>query len=316
MEKKKVIGIDLGGTKILGVLADEKGVVLAETKEATPKTSEEIIRTLVGIIDKLLSCAGEKEKVLSIGLAVAGQINFKEGKVVSSPNLSLKEIPLSRIIQERFSMKVFVDHDANAAALGEKYFGIAKGIDDFICLTLGTGIGGGIVARGKIYRGSQGYAGEVGHMVLDINGPPCFCGNRGCFEVLASGKAVARLAKEKINEQSLIFKLAGGNSANITGEMVTEAALREDKLAMDILKDIGKIIGTGIANLINLFNPQMVILTGGMAQAGELILAPAKEEARARTIPASFKKVEIVLGALGEKSGALGACALVLEEAN
>ncbi|MDP3014661.1 MAG: ROK family protein [Candidatus Subteraquimicrobiales bacterium] len=314
LRKKFALGIDVGGTKILGVLADEEGFILAETVEPTPKKSEEFISLLICLIERLHSFLCEEGEVLGVGLGIAGQINFKEGKIISSPNLPFKEMPLLKLARERTALKVFLDNDANVAALGEKHFGAAKNVDNFICVTLGTGIGGGIVIDGRIYRGSSGFAGEIGHMVLDLNGPPCNCGNYGCLEVLASGLAVARQAKEKVTEESLIYKLAKGNKENITGEMVTSAALKEDPLAVNILADIGKILGVGISNLINIFNPEMIVLTAGQAQAGGLILTPARKEIERRALQANFESTEIVLSQLGEKSGALGACALVFEE--
>jgi glucokinase len=266
--KQIAIGIDIGGTKIAAMAVDVEGRILSSLKIGTPGgTPDDIVTAVSDLIERLTESVLDAGEVVGIGLAVAGTINWKEGIVVQSPNLPFSNIRLRSIIESKFGLSTFMDNDGNLATLGEKYYGAAWGAQNIIGLTLGTGIGAGIIIDGCLYRGATGSAAEIGHMVIQATGPQCTCGSYGCFEEMASGRALLRLAKEKAlqDRESLILKLAGGSVEEITGPMVTEAAQRGDKTALDVFSEIGFWLGIGINNVINIFNPELVVIGGGMA---------------------------------------------------
>lgn len=317
MAEQVAIGIDVGGTKIAGAIVNTKGQVLSSLRIETPQgTANDVVATLKQIINNLFELAPETSEVIGIGLAVAGTINWKEGMVVQSPNLPFSNFKLREIIDLELGLTTFMDNDANLAILAEKYYGVAQPAQDFIGLTLGTGIGSGIVCNGCLYRGATGAAAEIGHMVIEATGPQDRCGSYGCLEVMASGRTLVRLAKEAVerNKESLILKLAQGDPQNITGPMITEAAHRGDKLALDVFNEIGFWLGIGINNILNIFNPELVVIGGGMAEAGELILAPARRVVAERTLHPNKDVAKIVQAGLGNQAGVMGAAALIFDE--
>ncbi|HZD58940.1 MAG TPA: ROK family glucokinase [Anaerolineae bacterium] len=315
--KQIAIGIDIGGTKIAAMAVDVEGRILSSLKIGTPGgTPDDIVTAVSDLIERLTESVLDAGEVVGIGLAVAGTINWKEGIVVQSPNLPFSNIRLRSIIESKFGLSTFMDNDGNLATLGEKYYGAAWGAQNIIGLTLGTGIGAGIIIDGCLYRGATGSAAEIGHMVIQATGPQCTCGSYGCFEEMASGRALLRLAKEKAlqDRESLILKLAGGSVEEITGPMVTEAAQRGDKTALDVFSEIGFWLGIGINNVINIFNPELVVIGGGMADAGELVLSPVRKVVGERTLHPNKEVAKVVLADLGNQAGAMGAAALVFDE--
>jgi len=317
MPKQLAIALDIGGTKIAAALVDTEGRILSSFKVDTPKgTSSDVVDSIAGLVGKLTAPTPETGEVVGIGLGVAGTIDWNQGIIVQSPNLPFSNFGLRNTIESRFGLSTFMDNDANLATLGEKYFGAARGVQHVIGLTLGTGIGAGIIFNGCLYRGATGSAAEIGHMVIQATGPQCTCGSYGCFEEMAAGRTLVRLAKEKAeqNRESLILKLAGGEVKNITGPMVTEAARQDDKTAIDVFSEIGFWLGIGINNVINIFNPELIVLGGGMADAGELILSPIREVVVERTLHPNKDIAGIVLAQLGNQAGVLGAAALVFDE--
>lgn len=314
---KTAIGVDVGGTKIAAGIVDTEGHILSSLRAVTPAgTSDDVVSAINYLIDELIKSAVKISEVAGVGLAAAGTVDFKEGVVVQSPNLPFSKLRLRGIIESKFGLPTFLDNDGNLAVLGESYYGVAQGIKNVVGLTIGTGIGAGIIMNGCLYRGATGAAAEIGHMVIDATGPRCTCGSYGCFEEMASGRALVRLAKEKIGQgrQSLILELAEGRFENITGPGITEAARKRDKLAIEIFNEVGFWLGIGINNIINIFNPEMVVIGGGVADAGELILAPARRVVAERTLHPNQDVAEIVLAGLGNQSGILGAAALVFDE--
>jgi glucokinase len=221
------------------------------------------------------------------------------------------DVPLRDMVRQRYGIDAFLVNDANAAALGEHRFGAGKGLSSLVMLTLGTGIGGGIIIDSRMYAGACGAAGEVGHMVIDINGPLCGCGRKGCLEAMASGTAVARDTIERLRqgEKSALPEMVRGKLEDITAERVGEAARQGDALARDVLFRAGTYLGVGLANLINLFNPEMIVLGGGMANLGDLFLDPARKVAMTQAFPISVRAVRIVTAELGERAGVYGAAA-------
>ncbi|MEW6189082.1 MAG: ROK family protein [Actinomycetota bacterium] len=310
-----VIGVDLGATKTAAALVDEQANILNLKRRSTPTESPKIlVRNTIELIEEIFDVSKAcMENILGIGLGVAGLMDFQRGVVIFSPNLPLRNLPLREIVHDHFNLPTFLDNDANVAAMGEKFFGAGRGVSNLVCLTIGTGIGGGIIIDDRIYRGAGGSAAEIGHMVIDPKGPPCGCGNRGCLEAFASGTAIARRAREAVDEESMIFKLIRGKIDDISAEIVARAAMRGDPLAKGILRDAGEALGVGLSNVINIFNPEMIIIGGGMAEI-ENLLTTARAEISRRALAPNLKTVKIVGAKLGTNAGVLGAAALVLYE--
>jgi glucokinase len=213
------------------------------------------------------------------------------------------------MVNRKYKVKTFLVNDASAGALGEHHFGAGRGVNNLVYLTVGTGIGGGIIINGKLYLGQSGSAGELGHMTIDVNGPTCSCGNIGCWEMLASGTAIAREAIRQISqgEESSLSQMAGGKIENITAEKVEAAARGGDGLASGVICKAATYLGVGMVNLVNIFNPEMIIVGGGVAQMGDLLLEPARRVVKERAFQLSAQAVRIVPAQLGDNAGVLGA---------
>jgi len=322
LEKHKlpVLAVDLGGTKIITAIISSSGQVVSEDRCQTlaDEGVSPVIERLFAAIDSLLNRNNmEPSQLGGISLAAAGAIDSDKGVITLSPNLpGWRDVPLGDMVRERYRVDTFLVNDASAAALGEHRFGAGRGVSNLILLTLGTGIGGGIIINGEMYLGACGSAAEIGHMVIDVNGPECGCGNRGCLETLASGTAVARDAVRRINqgEKSSLVAMVGGKIEDITAEKVGTAARKGDSLALDVLSRAGTYLGVGLANLVNIFNPEMIVLGGGMAELGGLFIDPAKRVVVERAFPISAGAVRIVTAQLGNEAGVYGAAALALEQ--
>jgi glucokinase len=256
-------------------------------------------------------------EISAIGIGAPGISNPEAGILFTSPNLpGWRNVLLRDIIQSKLDKKAFLINDANAAALGELYFGAARGTHNFIYITLSTGIGGGIVIDRKIYTGAIGTAGEIGHMTIDDNGPLCNCGNKGCWEALASGTALAREAKQRIKEgaKTSILKYTEGDLEKVTAQIIHSAAEQGDKFAKDLIARTGYYVGVGVANLINIFNPELIVIGGGLSNIGDMLLKPAFKVAAERSYKEAFQAVRLVSAGLGRNSGVLGAAAFALQE--
>ena len=322
MPKNYMVGVDLGGTKIAVAVVDRKCKIIKRVTVPTParKGPTAVIKTMVEAIKNVIEEAGVgRRKIVGIGIGSPGPLNPSTGVVRSAPNLyGWKNVPLKAAIEKELGIATFVENDCNAAALGEKLFGAGKGVNDFIYITVGTGIGGGLIINGELYHGESGAAGEVGHVVIDVNGPRCNCGNYGCLEAMASGPAIARMATEAIKKgrKTLISEAVGGDLKRITAEVVIDAASKGDELALEILDKAGTYLGIGMAGMINVINPEMVILGGGVMKAGDLLLKPIKRTVKKYAFPAHVEAVEIVPAALGDDAGVIGAAAVVLDRLN
>ena len=258
-----------------------------------------------------------RDDLSAIGLGAPGLSNPETGILFTSPNLpGWKDVPLRDIIEKEMGKKVFLINDANAAALGEMYFGAGRSARNFIYITISTGIGGGIIIDGKIYTGSSGTAGEPGHMVIQDEGPVCNCGNRGCWESLASGTALARDTRQRLKEGSTttILDYADGDIEKVTAEVVHKAAQSGDSLARELIANTGYYVGVGLANLINIFNPEIIVIGGGLSNIGDMLLEPAFKEARKRAFTQAYQAVRFTRAELGRNSGVLGAAAFALQE--
>jgi glucokinase len=310
-----ILGIDLGGTKILTAVTDSQGNMLSREHSITPasKGRETVIQSILDSAHSALKQAGIAiSEIFAIGIGAPGISNPETGILFTSPNLpGWQDVPLRDIIQSRLGKKAFLINDANAAALGEFYFGAARGARNFIYITLSTGIGGGIVIDGKIYSGAIGAAGEVGHMTIDDNGPICNCGNRGCWETLASGTALAREARQQIKEgvRTSILEYAEGDIEKVTAQVIHSAAEQGDSLAKELIARTGYYVGVGLANLINIFNPELIVIGGGLSNIGDMLLKPAFKTAGERAYKEAFQAVRFASAELGRNSGVLGAAA-------
>ena len=315
-----ILGVDLGGTKILTAVANSQGKMLSRDHSITPaqKGHKAVIQSILESVHRTLERADVAiSDLIVIGVGAPGLLNPETGILFTSPNLpGWRDVPLRDIIQEKLGKKTFLINDANAAALGEFYFGAARGARNFIYITISTGIGGGIVIDGKIYSGAIGAAGEVGHMTIDDDGPICNCGNRGCWEALASGTALARDARYRIEEgvKTSILEYADGDMKKITAQVIHSAARQGDSLAKELIGRTGYYVGVGLANLVNIFNPELIVIGGGLSNIGDMLFEPAFKVAGERAYKEAFQAVRFASAELGRNSGVLGAVAFALQE--
>jgi len=315
-----ILGVDLGGTKILTAVANSQGKMLSRDHSITPvqKGHKAVIQSILESVHRALARADVAiSDLIVIGVGAPGLLNPETGILFTSPNLpGWRDVPLRDIIQEKLGKKTFLINDANAAALGEFYFGAARGARNFIYITISTGIGGGIVIDGKIYSGAIGAAGEVGHMTVDDDGPICNCGNRGCWETLASGTALAREARHRIEEgvRTSILEYADGDVEKVTAQVIHSAARQGDSLAKELIGRTGYYVGVGLANLVNIFNPELIVIGGGLSNIGDMLFEPAFKVAGERAYKEAFQAVRFASAELGRNSGVLGAAAFALQE--
>jgi len=306
--KKYAIGVDIGGTNIRAALINSDGDVELKVKELT---GSDPLTVLFKLIDSLYAQQGDN--IYGIGLAVAGIVDRYNGIVIRSPNIQrLTGLTLKSEIANKYNNCVVIENDANAAAYGEKCAGSGRNFRDFVTLTLGTGIGGGIVINDRLLPA----AAEIGHISINANGLPCACGSIGCLETYASASAIASSAVSEIEKgkESILKDLYGGNLYKITTEDIYNAALEGDSLSRTVLKEAGKSLGIGIANIINIFSPEAVILTGGLLGAWNIYIDSAIKEASKRTLKELYQKVKIIPSLLGDDAGIIGAARLVFEE--
>jgi glucokinase len=302
MSKNYAIGIDLGGTNLRVALVSEEGEIARKIKKPS---SEEVFSSLTESIEEVMN-----SDVVGIGLGVAGIIDRKHGRVFSSPNLHAVEgIDLIHGIHRKFQLPVFLENDANAAALGEKVSGAGKNFENFVLLTLGTGIGGGIIHKGELLDASA----EVGHMSINSEAEKCPCGNTGCLENYASARAmIARaIAALEKGTSSILKECCKGSIYKITPEDIYNSALEGDTLSREILRDAGRALGIGLANVINILSPEAIILAGGLVGAWNIYVQEAIREASRRAFKDLFDTVKIIPSSLGDEAGVVGAASLV-----
>jgi glucokinase len=319
--KEYILGIDIGGTNIECALVDSKGNIKIRKSCPTEtwKGSKAVLSNIISIANAVMREAkSKKHRVAAVGVGTPGAVDQKTGCVIGgAENIpGWKGIPLVPALKKEFCLPTFASNDVTLYALGEAMFGAGRGAKEIVCLALGTGIGGGIITGGRIYRGAIDGAGEVGHMTVKLDGKRCNCGSFGCLERYASATAIAEMGREacKKDRKSLLLKLAGGNVDEISARTVFDAAKKGDKTAKDITEKAGWFLGAGIANLINLLNPEMVIIGGGVAQAGGILLRIIRKAIRTYGLRINTKKVKIVLGELKSDAGVVGAAALAWQE--
>jgi glucokinase len=304
MSKKYAIGIDLGGTNLRVALVSRDGRIIRKIK--TP-TSEEILDSIFKATGALFS-----DDVEGIGLGLAGLVARKSSRILISPNLQIVEkIDIVNELKEKFRVPVFIENDANAAALGEKWVGAGKDFSNFVLFTLGTGIGGGIIYNNKLFKVSA----EIGHMTINTHGEKCHCGNIGCLESFAAARAILAKAVSILEKdrESLLREYCGGNFYKLTAEDIYKAALDGDSFARELLRDAGKHLGIGIANIINLISPEAIILAGGLTGAWDIYIQEAIKEASRRAFKELFDTVKIIPSSLMDDAGLIGSAGLVFQ---
>jgi glucokinase len=309
------VGVDLGGTKLAVGLVDDNLGILARSIGPAATASPEAC--LDDIYRRLDAAAAEYGPIDAIGVGTASMVDFRGGRIVQSVNLPLRDVPLRDLLSERYGVPVVVDNDANVACLAEFRYGAGSGTSEMIMLTLGTGIGGGIVTNGHLYRGASGAAAEIGHMMIDFDGPPCrgSCPNHGCLEVYASGHAMGEAARDTARAQpdsALGRALAAGDE--VGGPLLSALALAGDPVATAVLDGIGAKLGLGIVSLVNIFNPELVVVGGGAAQAADILLGAARRVVAERALQPNRDQVRIVPARHGVDAGVLGAAALAIIE--
>jgi glucokinase len=309
-----VIGVDLGGTNLRSAILNLEGGILDRHKEATHAADgwAKVVERLVENIKRQRESAVRKGfDVAAVGVGAPGVIQADKGVVVKSPNFpDWNNLPLKDQLEKTLNIPVFLENDANAAALGEQWRGAGQGIGSMILLTLGTGVGGGIILDNKIWHGADGMAGEIGHMTLIPDGRPCTCGNTGCLEMYASARGIVQSYREALGKP---FAPAAGQSGQITSEQVYEAAGAGNEIALRVMKDMGRMLGIGIASLINIFNPERIVIGGGVKDAWPLFIDATREEILKRAFEVPAKRTEIVPSKLGDDAGVVGAAAVAFE---
>ena len=293
-----VIGVDLGGTKILAGVADRTSTIVRSLERPTPVSSTDaLLAELDAMVEELLD-----DSVAALGFGIPATIDQRRGLAITAPNLPLEDLPIRDRMCERFNLPVGIDNDANAAALAEWAIGAGRGTTNMVMLTLGTGVGGGLILDGRPYRGSVGAAAELGHMVIEHDGPPCqgACTGRGHLEALASGTAAGKAARTVLGDHAtardLVSEARAGNAA-----------------ARDALADVGRKLGSGIGSLVNIFDPELVVVGGGFGAAGDLVLEPAREVMRREALEPARDSVRVVPAKLGAEAGVVGAALVAFE---
>ncbi|MGE5227362.1 MAG: ROK family protein [Planctomycetaceae bacterium] len=308
----QAVGVDVGGTKVNALRVATGGEVLARAHHPTPADDmEATLAELVGAVREVLT-----PDVIAVGAGVAGLVEEATGVLRYAPNIAWRDVPVADRLRDAFGLPVAVDNDCATATLAEWRLGAGRGRRNLLYVGVGTGIGGGIVRDGKIDRGAHGFSAEIGHVIVEPGGPRCGCGNQGCWETVASGSAITRDGRAAVTRHahSLLAELAGGDPDAVTGELVTRAAQRGDPAARGILAEAGTRLGEGIAGLVNVLDPEAVVVGGGAAEAGEAFLGPARA-AFARSVEAAAYRPEVPLldAALGNDGAAIGAALLAME---
>jgi glucokinase len=310
MSRPEAIGVDLGGTKmLLGVLGDEATPVWESRERSAGESEDELVELLVREVEE---ARAERPGVATVGMGIPATIDHEKGIALSAVNLPIEDLPIRDLVAGRTGLPAFVDNDANVAALAEHLYGAARGSENAVMLTIGTGIGGGLILGGEIYRGSTGAGAELGHMAIQMDGPGCQgnCPNRGCVEAFASGTALGRegLAAAESNPDSALGKLLA-EGAEVDGRAVTVAAQEGDETAIGVFDLVGGRLGVALAGFANIFEPEVIVIGGGVIAAGDLLLDPARRELEARALR-PMNRTPVVPAELGEDAGMIGAAAM------
>jgi glucokinase-like ROK family protein len=318
-EAGAVIGVEIGVGFISIILTDFVADILwREWHECSPtKPQIEIISEAEQLIDQAISFAEEKRlRVLGIGLGVPGLVNVQKGELLFAPNLGWRDVPLRLMWNQRFHLPLYVENEANLGALGEYYFGVGRNVDNFIYLSSGVGLGGGVIINGNLFTGGRGFAGEIGHIQRDSQGEICGCGRRGCWETQVGPRAVLQRVKRAIeaDPDNTHTKYVNGDLGNLTFNQVVDCAVQGDPLCRSALEEVGKNLGTGIADLANIFNPQKVVIGGAFSYGREIILPVLEGTISTETLPAVKEDLQVIFSEHGADACVLGAIAVVLDD--
>jgi len=312
-EGQHLIGIDLGGTNIKAALMDLRGNIIAKKEIPTQADEgpEAVINRMAELARGFLAGLPQGGAVLGVGVGIPGVLNYETGKVIFAPNIHWRAIEVKPLLEGKLGLPVYLDNDANAAALGEKWCGAARGGRNVIVITIGTGIGGGVIINGRIFRGSGGSAGEIGHTVVLPDGPPCNCGKKGCLETMTAAPAIVRMAREAVaaGKSPQLAKLP-----DIEAKDVFAIAEDGDEAALGVIRTVAYYLGMSIANVVNLLNPELVVIGGGVARAGEILFHPLRRRVRECALEVPAETVQVIPAQLGNDAGSIGAGAIVLEE--
>lgn len=323
-ESKYIVGVDLGGTTInTGVVHYDGDRVLA--RHTAPTEAERgpkyVVDKIIGMVRESMRDAAHEgefdaDAIIGVGIGSPGPLDRASGTVIETPNLGWRNFPLRDLVANAIGLPAELDNDANAATIGEWWVGAGRDVETMVGVTLGTGIGGGIVLGGKVFHGASDVAGEIGHMSIDSTGRKCKCGNYGCLEAYASGPAIAARAVEGLQsgEQSVLPELVDGDLSRITAETVYEGIVAGDPYARDVMRDTAKFLGSGLANLINVLNPEMIVISGGVTRAGDHLLEPLRNEVKRRAFQHAFDACDIVTSELGSMAGVIGAAYVYREQ--
>lgn len=313
------IGVDLGGSMTKIGLSNRSGVIIG--RRAVPTRGEEgpepIVREIARVIDELVEEAGiSRSSLLGVGIGSPGPLDTGSGVIIDTPNLKWKNVPLREMIRHETGLRAVLDNDGNTAAYGEWWKGAGIGAGSLVCLTLGTGIGGGIVIGGEIWHGVSDMAAEIGHMTIVVDGRRCNCGNHGCFEAYASATGITARVREAIagGRASSLSDKCGGDLGGITSEIVCGEALAGDPLSREIMAETARYLAVGVANMVNILNPEVIVIGGGVAEAGDLLFAPLREAVGEHAFPIAVERARIVPAILGNDAGMIGAVGLIRKE--
>lgn len=323
-DKRWIVGVDVGGTNIVvGLIPIHGGGVLGRRTIPTDSVrgAKFVVDRIIAVVEEAISDVtfsfdGSRDDIAGIGIGSPGPLDRETGTVINTPNLGWRNFPLRDLVANATGLPAALDNDANCAAFGEWWMGAGRSTNTLVGVTLGAGIGGGIVLGGKIFHGCSDVAGEIGHMTIESNGRRCKCGNYGCLEAYASGPAIAVRASEGIGTgaETILPDLVGGQVEEITAATVYEAAIRGDAYATAMMRETAWYLGAGIANIINILNPEMVVIAGSVTHAGDTLFVPLREEVRRRAFKAAEERCRIVPGVLPGTAGVVGAAAVFKQQ--
>ncbi len=314
--QQAAIGVDIGGTGAKGAIVARDGAIILRVEHPTDVQAG--TKAIIGVVEDLIEQAPQADvEVIAVGVGAAGFVDAERGSVTFAPNLVYDDPNIAAALRVRTDLPVVVDNDANTAAWGERAFGSARGLDHIVLITIGTGIGSGIVVHGKLLRGSTGAGAELGHTVVEIGGPDCTCGLRGCLEQLASGNAIARMGRAAAarNPSTTILAFAG-SAEDIKARHVAQAAREMDETAREVLGQAGRALGIGLSNAANLFDPQVIVLGGSVVGAGEAYLGPCRDELARATAAQRRRPMRLDVTTLGHDAGIVGSAALAFDVAD
>lgn len=318
-ERHHLIGVDIGSYELKVILTNLKGEIQHSIVQTIPSpvTNDKLLALIIKGISTMKNAAPKPEKLMGIGVAMHGIVDVSKGESIFAPNLNLHHIPIKDILEEEFGVMVIVENDARAIAHGYQWFIHEKSAQNLACINVGRGIGAGLIIDGELYLGHDFISGEIGHMMIDLQGPICSCGNKGCLQAFATGPAIEEKMRLKLRqgETSLLSSMLNGDTEEaITGELVFKAAKAGDLLAQQVLSETGEYLGIGLTNLIHIINPEKIVLSGGVIQASEFLLDSVRETIQKRALTEKAKRTEITVSSFGSYATVLGAVSLISRE--